>query len=82
MMRKPPETEVKITETITQQEMIIVSDSRQDETRLLVVEPKPTPVLMEREGRDDWFVLLSGAREKPIVIPRGKKNIKDLLQLP
>lgn len=74
MMSKPPETEVKITETIVRQETIIVSDGRRDETYLPVVESEPIPVPTEREGGDDWFVLFSGAREKPVVVPRGKKH--------
>lgn len=78
--------EVKINETIVQPEMIIISGSRRDETRLPVVEPGPIPVpipvpisvpipvLTRRKGGDDWFVLFSGVREKPVVIPLGKNN--------
>lgn len=83
MMRKPPETEVKITETITRQETLIVSDGRRDETRLPAVEPEPIPLASEREGGDDWFTWISVVREKPVVVrekpvvvPPGKKKQK------
>lgn len=71
MMRKPLETEVKITTTMKRQEAIIDPDSRRDETRLLsVIEPGPTPVPAERGGGDDWLALSSGAGEKRIVVLR------------
>lgn len=71
MMREPPETEVKITEAITRQETLIVSDDRRDETRLPAVEPEPIPLASGREGGGDWF---SVVREKPVVVPPGKKK--------
>lgn len=73
-MREPPETEVKITETITRQETLIVSEGRRDETRLPAVEPEPIPLASGREGGDDWFTWFSVVREKPVVVPPGKKK--------
>lgn len=62
------------------QEMQIVLDVERDETRLLpVIEPELIPVTGERERGDNWFVLFSSDREKPVVVPLGKNQREFIL---
>lgn len=70
-MRKSLEVEVKTTETTTWKETIIGVDSRQDETRLSEIRSRQIAPPSEREGGDDWFLLLDVIREKPLVVPPG-----------
>lgn len=71
VMRKLPETEVKITEIVTRRETLIVSDSRRDETRLPAVEPKSIPAPLERQGGDVWSGVV---RQKARVVLPGKRK--------
>ena len=65
-VRKTFEVEVTTTE-----KMIIGVDSRQDETRLSEIRPIQAAPPSEREGGDDWFVLVDIVREKPVFKPPG-----------
>ncbi|KAM4601150.1 uncharacterized protein ACJ7VT_020965 isoform 2-T2 [Polymixia lowei] len=63
---------VKVTTIETRTEwkkVIIVGDSRQEETRLSEFKLVQAAPPSEREEGDDWFVLFEAVREKPVIIP-------------
>ncbi|KAG8010144.1 Protein 4.1 [Nibea albiflora] len=73
--------EVKTTETTAWEKMIIGADSEQDETRSSQIRPGKFAPPSEREGGDDWFILLDIIRDKPVVVPpvAGVKRIADVV---
>lgn len=50
---------------------MISVDRRKEETRFSEMRQIQIAPPSEREGGDDWFILLDIIREKPVVVPSG-----------
>lgn len=63
--------DVTTIETRTLKKVIIIDESRQEETRVSKIKLDQRAPPSVREEGDDWFILLDAICKKPVVIPPG-----------